>query len=91
MLADLQDLEQKYRTFSDKKLVKILRHRRDYRPEAIRTIEGILRKRAIDSQILDEILDEINQEDKAEQQLLEESLTYWEKLLMLALPIPLAR
>lgn len=87
MLVDLQDLEQKYSSFGDKELVKILRYRKDYTPEAIRTIEEILRKRAIDSQLLDEILDEINQEDQFEQKLQKESLTYWEKLLMLLLPV----
>ncbi|MEM6801727.1 MAG: hypothetical protein AAF696_10025 [Bacteroidota bacterium] len=83
----MQSLEQKYQTFSDKDLIKILRYRGDYTQEAIGIIEEILRLRAIDSQILDDILDEINKEDKAQKSLQEEYLNYWEKLLMVALPI----
>lgn len=65
----------------------MVRNRTDYTNQAIKAIQEILEERALEPEEIDYILDEIIAEDKVEQALEEESLNYWEKLLLVSIPI----
>lgn len=82
-----RELKEKYRNYDNKDLIKILRYRRDYTRKAIKAIQELVQERAIDQEELDQILDELNEEAQKNAELEEESLSYWEKLLLVCVPI----
>jgi len=82
-----RQLKYKYAAFSNKELVKILRYRTDYTQDAVVAVQELLNQRALEQEELDQILDELNEEEQAERALDEESLSYWEKLLLICVPI----
>ncbi|MDW3651080.1 MAG: hypothetical protein R8P61_28645 [Bacteroidia bacterium] len=86
-MVDTKQLKEKYIGFSNKELIRIVRNRTDYTTQAIEAIQEILEERALETEEIDLILDEIIAEDKVEQALEEESLNYWEKLLLVSIPI----
>lgn len=82
-----RELREKYVTYSNKELVRILRYRTDYTRKAVAVIQEVVNQREISQEELDQILDELNEEQSAKLALAEETLTYWEKLLMVCVPI----
>ena len=86
-MVDTRQLKDKYKGFSNKELIRIVRNRSDYTDKAIETIQEILEERALEAEEIDLILDEIIAEDKVEQALEEESLNYWEKLMLVSIPV----
>ncbi|MEO1213352.1 MAG: hypothetical protein AAFY45_07505 [Bacteroidota bacterium] len=86
-MVDTKQLKEKYIDYSNKELIRMVRNRTDYTNQAIKAIQEILEERALEPEEIDYILDEIIAEDKVEQALEEESLNYWEKLLLVSIPI----
>ncbi len=82
-----RELKEKYKTYENKDLIKILRYRKEYTRKAIYVIQEVVTERAIDQEEIDDILDELNEEAVENAVKEEESLTYWEKLLLVCVPI----
>ena len=57
-----RELKEKYDTYSNKELVRILRYRTDYTRKAVAVIQEVVNQREISQEELDQILDELNEE-----------------------------
>lgn len=86
-MLESRELKEKYGTYSNKDLIRILRYRTDYTQQAVSVIQDVVNQREIAQKELDQILDELNEEQKEHLALAEENLTYWEKLLLVCVPI----
>lgn len=82
-----REMKEKYDAYSNKELVRILRYRTDYTQRAVSVIQELVNQRQINQEELDQILDELNEEQKEMLALADESLSYWEKLLLVCVPI----
>ncbi|MEY3442957.1 MAG: hypothetical protein RLZZ519_1238 [Bacteroidota bacterium] len=81
------EYKQRFRDFSNERLITMLANRTDYRPEAIEAMEEILRERNLPSNEIESMLTEAEEAKQAQAQLADEPMPVGLKLILFFFPV----